>query len=75
LPPKPTTTPVPYIHTTTAKPPRNKNKQQQHHQQKVQQIDGKNGNNHKDLKMSGPNQILPRDIEMIAPIEGKGNFS
>lgn len=59
LPPKPTTTPIPYVYTTV-KPRRNK--QQQHHQ--------KNHHENKAKDTLGPNQIQ-RENDPNAPNEGK----
>lgn len=61
LPPKPTTTPIPYVYTT-AKPRRNK---QQHHQQK-------NHHENKGKDPLGPNQIQ-RENDASAQSEGKAN--
>ena len=55
LPPKPTTTSIPYIYTTPK--PRTRNKQQ--HQHKTQHESGKGSGNIKDAV--GPNQIQTRE--------------
>lgn len=60
LPPKPTTTAIPYIYTTPK--PRNRNKQQQQqqqHQHKTQHESGKGSGSIKDA--AGPNQIQTRE--------------